>query len=1420
MAGNGAARSAGVAYIDLAVGDTKSLVAGISELVRQAADQAQKELTRGFDVSGKTGSFQAIVDAATEAAKEAGSSISRSLSDSAGASASALGESITEAVSEAASAASGQLEFIMGEAGREAGQQLAFNFEEASASNLQLSFFDAEDLAAQAAEAGRKAAESLARAFEESAASIKGPDLATLLGSDVAHAADLSTASIGSTFGTLGIQAYAADARDSISGAFRSAADSGRESLHELGSGFDEFKQGITYSVGSWGLGFMIGGAITTGVSAAFDAAKSAVIDFNSEMQSAQISFGTLLGSDTQATGMLNQLKQFTLGTPFMFEDITQGAQKLLALGINAQDVIPDLRGLGDAVSALGGDGNTLNSVVNVFGEMQSKGQIMEVQIRELQIRGIPALQILANKYGVSTGEMQKMIKAGKVMADDALPKLIDGMEKGTKSTQAMGGEMLRQSGTFKGSVSNLKDGLTQFTAAAFKPAFDSLNSLTSRMANYASGGQLEKFVAPVAAAVGKGMKDVGDFVSQLFTYIAPVGNIIKDLVDDFLRFSIVVNVMKLIGPLVLIVAQAIGAIGKNKVAAEVIAGIAEAFLVWEGVLYAFNIAMAITDALMDANPIGLLAAGIAIAVIGFVALYQHSKTFRDIVADIGTVASAVWSVIVTAFNWAKGILVEGFDYVKTHLYVLFAAGPLGAAIFFTVEIIKHFSVLKDGVMSAIRLIGSGISWLWNGVLQPGGHLVSSIVSGIGAVFVWLWREVIEPVVNGIWFALRLLFVVVTTLVVTPFLIAYHLLKPVVMALWTELIKPTFDFIGHGATWLWKSALDPAFKFIANIFTSGALSSAVRWLWKEVFEPAFHGISQAATWLYDNGIKPLGHLVSEVFSGIGTAANWLWKNVLDPAFHGIGTVFNWLYQWVVLPWWDAMKATFQGIADVATWLWKNILDPVFTAIGKGATWLYQNAVKPSFDFFVAGLKDVGHWVSWLHENVVMPVFNKIGSVIGDVLSGIKSGFKTAVDGISDLWGGLVDILRAPVNFLVNTVYTNGIREVWNFIADKVSIPELPEAPHFAQGGIIGGPASAGDWIPFYGTAGEGVLTLGEMEALGGPAGFNALRAMLGGQSSESKDGHYKDGGVLSSIWGGLKSVGGSIADGVGSLEGYASRVVSGGLQAVAKDMLKPVLNGLGSILPGDSILKQMLVGVPNTLIDQVLGWFGGQDTKANATATAGMPGNVAGWITQAEGLAGVGPEWTVDLAKIISAESGGNPNAINLTDSNAQAGDPSRGLMQTIMSTFEAYRLASLPDDIFNPVANIVAGIRYILSTYGTISNVPGIKAMASGGSYVGYATGTDHATPGWRVVGENGPELMPFRGGETVLSHKDSMTALSRISSSSLGSYPALSAPQMPAPIVHVQAFLDGKAIDAKIDVKVESNNLALARLLNGGRS
>jgi TP901 family phage tail tape measure protein len=145
-------------------------------------------------------------------------------------------------------------------------------------------------------------------------------------------------------------------------------------------------------------------------------------------------------------------------------------------------------------------------------------------------------------------------------------------------------------------------------------------------------------------------------------------------------------------------------------------------------------------------------------------------------------------------------------------------------------------------------------------------------------------------------------------------------------------------------------------------------------------------------------------------------------------------------------------------------------------------------------------------------------------------------------------------------------------------------------------------------------------------------------------------------------------------------------------------------------------------------------------SRADAIAAMGAfsgpapHGALAAWIRAAEGLTGTPSSWTGPLNVLIHRESGGNPRAINLTDSNAKAGHPSKGLMQTIPSTFEHYRLHSLPDDIYNPVANIVAGIRYIKSRYGSIFNV---QQANPNKPPKGYSAGGHVAMAGGGVINE-----------------------------------------------------------------------------------
>ncbi|MFF0010738.1 transglycosylase SLT domain-containing protein [Streptomyces sp. NPDC005374] len=74
----------------------------------------------------------------------------------------------------------------------------------------------------------------------------------------------------------------------------------------------------------------------------------------------------------------------------------------------------------------------------------------------------------------------------------------------------------------------------------------------------------------------------------------------------------------------------------------------------------------------------------------------------------------------------------------------------------------------------------------------------------------------------------------------------------------------------------------------------------------------------------------------------------------------------------------------------------------------------------------------------------------------------------------------------------------------------------------------------------------------------------------------------------------------------------------------------------------------------------------------------------------------------------VIRESSGNPWAINNWDSNAAAGTPSKGLLQVIDPTFNAYHVSNTLWDPYDPVANITAACNYAAQRYGSIDNVWG----------------------------------------------------------------------------------------------------------------
>ncbi|MBU6536135.1 transglycosylase SLT domain-containing protein [Streptomyces sp. NPDC057245] len=112
-------------------------------------------------------------------------------------------------------------------------------------------------------------------------------------------------------------------------------------------------------------------------------------------------------------------------------------------------------------------------------------------------------------------------------------------------------------------------------------------------------------------------------------------------------------------------------------------------------------------------------------------------------------------------------------------------------------------------------------------------------------------------------------------------------------------------------------------------------------------------------------------------------------------------------------------------------------------------------------------------------------------------------------------------------------------------------------------------------------------------------------------------------------------------------------------------------------------------------------------TTATTAATA-YPDTLDGWIRESlDVMAQHGIPGTYEgIHRNIMRESSGNPLAINNWDINAVNGTPSKGLLQVIDPTFQAYHVEGTSWDPYDPVANITAACNYAADRYGSMDNV------------------------------------------------------------------------------------------------------------------
>jgi tape measure domain-containing protein len=483
--------------------------------------------------------------------------------------------------------------------------------------------------------------------------------------------------------------------------------------------------------------------------------AGDAIFGFNASLEQSQTSFGVMLGSGAKAQSFLESLQSFALATPFEFPQLVSASQRMLAFGFSAQQVIPLLTDIGNVASASpSGFAQGLDRITLALGQMQAKGKVQGDELLQLQEAGVNTGQvfdIMAQQTGKSAKRLQAMSTAGKLLPATFI-KAFQAM-----SQARFGGLMDKQSQTFTGAVSNIKDGVRGALATAFFPLFDLVREGAVNLANFFQTKAFTAFVGRMRRGIAAIIQPIGTFavlwgnlakvdplgplhagmVAVEMMLAATFGPAAAGMFHNFITF--LGQIPGFVTGTLLPALVQIGAFLQANVA-PIIAFVAA----FQGVLAVTGIVLAVAGALAFLlSPLGLIAAaagllaaawvgnfgGIQTSVLGFWAVAQPILTelwtwlSTNVPAALATLATFWTSTLLPAIT-------EVWTFVSTNLLPLFAAvgGLLVASFLF-----------------AGRAIGGALGIL----AEFGAVLASVILPPLQALWGWLSRTLL-PVFTAI----------------------------------------------------------------------------------------------------------------------------------------------------------------------------------------------------------------------------------------------------------------------------------------------------------------------------------------------------------------------------------------------------------------------------------------------------------------------------------------------------------------------------------------------------------------------------------------------------------------------------------------------------------------------------------------------
>jgi len=421
------------------------------------------------------------------------------------------------------------------------------------------------------------------------------------------------------------------------------------------------------------GVQAMIGTAFAAAATYGVGAFVNSMVEAGTKVEDARVGLGTLLKDTEEAGRVIENTMEDATKTPFAFEGLLAANKALIGAGETAEKSRVNVLNLANAIAATGGGDDELNRMVVNLQQIKNVGEATAMDIKQFAMAGVNIYQVLAD----ATGKPIEKVKEMKVSYE----LLTDALAKAHEAGGIYEGGLEKMAANTSVQISNLGDAMFQLKVQMFndlKPAID-------------------WFIATGKDMIA-GLRESWDWLVANKDEVKAVAAGVAVAAGAYLAYGTYLKA---------------AAVWQGIMNARTAAGVVinELLLGWEiaraeglGVLasaqWALNVAM-------EANPVGLVIAGIA--ALGAILYYawEKSETFRNAV-------TALW------FGVKKyvGLMVDAF----MGLWDMMA----GIVTFDTDQVQRGFEKYTDVVLNGYKKIGAAAVEGYNeGAKQSAAELVT-----------------------------------------------------------------------------------------------------------------------------------------------------------------------------------------------------------------------------------------------------------------------------------------------------------------------------------------------------------------------------------------------------------------------------------------------------------------------------------------------------------------------------------------------------------------------------------------------------------------------------------------------------------------------------------------------------------------------